>query len=103
MVADRPLTESMGDLEVGLTPRSFTVPVFGCCWSVLGGVEGRKDRFPPLKPLDPAIRGEADINSKANDIASNLFMVKLSPAENYLRFNRNDRQSRVLRGTVLPC
>ena len=85
-MVDRPFTESMGDLDVGLTPRSLTVPVFGCpgCCSVLGGVEGRNDRLPPLKPLDPAIRGVADINNKANDIASNLFMVKLFPMVNHI-------------------
>ena len=41
------------------------------------GVAGRKDPLPPPKPLEPAIRGVADIKSKANDIASNLFMVKI--------------------------
>jgi hypothetical protein len=71
------LTESMGDLELGLTPRSLIVPV-------LGGVAGRKDPFPPPKPLDPAIKGEVDIKSKANDIASNLFIVKLSPMVNHI-------------------
>jgi hypothetical protein len=76
----------MGDLELGLTPRSLIVPVFGCpgCCRVLGGVAGRKDPFPPPKPLDPAIKGEADIKSKANDMASNLFIVKLSPIVNYI-------------------
>jgi len=86
VVADRPFTESIGDLELGLTPRSLIVPVFGCpgCCRVLGGVAGRKDPLPPPKPLDPATRGEAEIKSKANDIASNLFMVKLSPIVNHI-------------------
>ena len=86
MVVDRPLTESMGDLELGLTPRSLIVPVLGWpgCSRVLGGVAGRKDPLPPPKPLDPAIKGEADIKSKANDIASNLFIVKLSPRVNHI-------------------
>jgi len=86
----------MGDLEVGLTPRSLTVPVFGCpgCFRVLGGVAGRNDPFPP-PPLGPAIRGEADIKIKANDIASNLFMVKLSPVVNHIlgsKFFRSDAE-----------
>ena len=83
MVVERPLTESMGDLELGLTPRSLIVFGCPCCCRVLGGVAGRNDPFPP-PPLDPAINGEADIKSKANDIASNLFIVKLSPMVNYI-------------------
>ncbi len=74
----------MGDLELGLTPRSLIVFGCPCCCRVLGGVAGRKDPLPPPKPLDPAINGEADIKSKASDIASNLFIVKLSPMVNYI-------------------